>query len=132
MSVYDSNNPKYLISVLTTSLYLQLTYIVAPAGISNIPISSHSSLQKKKRELRKLAKQQKRKFKVVWNEYLDEQAKLAEEKKKQEEANKPKVETTEDLLKDIRALLIAQQNSPKVAETLDKIPAQAEEPVKAE
>lgn len=95
---------------------------------ANIP------LQKKKRELRKLAKQQKRKFKVVWNEYLDEQAKLAEEKKKQEEANKPKVETTEDLLKDIRALLIAQQNSPKVAETLDKVPAQAkaEEPVKAE
>ena len=95
---------------------------------TNIP------LQKKKRELRKLAKQQKRKFKVVWNEYLDEQAKLAEEKKKQEEANKPKVETTEDLLKDIRALLIAQQNSQKVEETLDKIPAQAkaEEPVKAE
>lgn len=41
---YSSNNPKYLISVLTTSLSLQLTQIVAPAGISNIPMSSYSSL----------------------------------------------------------------------------------------
>ena len=37
---YSSNNPKYLISVLTTSLYAQLIYTVAPTGISNIPISA--------------------------------------------------------------------------------------------
>lgn len=37
---YSSNNPKYLISVLTTSLCAQLIYTVAPTGISNIPISA--------------------------------------------------------------------------------------------
>lgn len=76
--------------------------------------ATNIELQKKKREIRKLAKQQNKKFKVAWNEYLAEQQRLVEEKKKLEEENKPKVETQEEILKDIRELLRNQANKVEV------------------
>ena len=76
--------------------------------------ATNIELQKKKREIRKLAKQQNKKFKVAWNEYLAEQQRLVEEKKKLEEENKPKIETQEEILKDIRELLRNQANKVEV------------------
>ena len=67
--------------------------------------SFDKELQKERKEVRKLAKQQKRPFIEVWKEHEAEKAKILAEKKAQEEANKPKVETQEELLKDIRDLL---------------------------
>lgn len=67
--------------------------------------SFDKELQKERKEVRKLAKQQKRPFMEVWKEHEAEKAKILAEKKAQEEANKPKVETQEELLKDIRDLL---------------------------
>lgn len=62
-------------------------------------------LQKERKEVRKQAKLEKRPFKDVWKEHEAEKARILAEKKAQEEANKPKVETQEELLKDIRDLL---------------------------
>lgn len=69
------------------------------------------------KEVRKLAKEQNRKFKEVWAEHNAEKKRLAEEKAKLEAEEKAKKEaeerannpTQEDLLKDIRDLLKAQQ-----------------------
>ena len=62
-------------------------------------------LQKERKEVRKQAKLEKRAFAEVWKEHEAEKARVLAEKKAQEEANKPKVETQEELLKDIRDLL---------------------------
>ena len=71
------------------------------------------------KEVKKLAKEQKRKFKQVWAEHEAEKKRLADEKAKLEAEEKAKKEaeerlnnpTQEDLLKDIRDLLKAQQVS---------------------
>lgn len=76
------------------------------------------------RQVRKLAKEQNRKFKELWAEHnaekkriADEKAKLeAEEKAKKEAEERLKNPTQEDLLKDIRDLLKEQQASAKSAE----------------
>lgn len=62
-------------------------------------------LQKERKEVRKQSKLEKRPFKEVWKEHEAEKVRILAEKKAQEEANKPKVETQEELLKDIRDLL---------------------------
>lgn len=70
-----------------------------------------------RKEIKKLAKEQKRKFKEVWAEHEAEKKRLAEEKAKLEAEEKAKKEaeerlknpTQEELLKDIRDLLKAQQ-----------------------
>ena len=69
------------------------------------------------KQIRKIAKEQKRKFKVVWAEHQAEKKRLAEEKSKLEAEEKARKEaedklnnpTQEELLKDIRDLLKAQQ-----------------------
>ena len=66
-----------------------------------------------RKQVKKLAKEQGRKFKEVWAEHEQDKQKLAEEKAKAEAEEKAKKEiedklanpTTEDLLKDIRDLL---------------------------
>ena len=70
-----------------------------------------------RKEIKKLAKEQNRKFKVVWAEHEAEKKRLAEEKAKLEAEEKARKEaedklnnpTQEELLKDIRDLLKAQQ-----------------------
>ena len=70
-----------------------------------------------RKQIKKLAKEQKRKFKEVWAEHEAEKKRLAEEKAKIEAEEKAKIEaeerlknpTQEDLLKDIRDLLKNQQ-----------------------
>ena len=70
-----------------------------------------------RKEIKKLAKEQKRKFKEVWAEHEAEKKRIAEEKAKLEAEEKAKKEaeerlnnpTQEELLKDIRDLLKAQQ-----------------------
>ena len=76
------------------------------------------------RQVRKLAKEQNRKFKELWAEHnaekkriADEKAKLeAEEKAKKEAEERLKNPTQEELLKDIRDLLKEQQASAKSIE----------------
>lgn len=83
-----------------------------------------TDLVKEKIRVRKLAKSQKRPFKTVWKEYLDqkeeerlqaeEQAKaLAEEKARKEAEEKTNNPTQEELLKDIRELLRKNINETK-------------------
>ena len=70
-----------------------------------------------RKQIKKLAKEQNRKFKEVWAEHEAEKKRLAEEKAKLEAEEKAKKEaeerannpTQEELLKDIRDLLKAQQ-----------------------
>jgi len=54
-------------------------------------------------------------------EGLKQLIKEEEEKRKQAEANKPKVERTEDILKDIRALLIAQAPKEEKVENAESV-----------
>ena len=68
--------------------------------------------KQERKVIKQKAKQQKRKFDEVWKEYLAEKQKALEEQQKKEaeikvleEANKPKPETQEDILKDIRDIL---------------------------
>ena len=72
-----------------------------------------------RKQIKKLAKEQNRKFKEVWAEHEAEKKRLAEEKTKLEAEEKARKEaedklnnpTQEELLKDIRDLLKAQQTS---------------------
>lgn len=72
-----------------------------------------------KKKIKQKAKEENRPFKVVWNEYLEEKKKQAEEQAKQleiEKAEKAKQDridnpTQEDLLKEIRDLLKEKNNS---------------------
>lgn len=81
--------------------------------LEEMAITQSSKEYKQERKLvKKLAKEQNRPLKEVWKEFqtqktekLAEQKRLAEEQKALEEANKPKPETTDDILKDIRELL---------------------------
>ncbi len=73
---------------------------------------SSKEYKAERKQVKALAKEQKRPFKEVWEEHqkeklakLEEEKRLTEEQKALEEANKPKPETTEDILKDIRNLL---------------------------
>ena len=78
------------------------------------------------KQVKKLAKEQKRKFKEVWAEHEAEKKRLAEEKAKLEAEEKAQKEaeerlknpTQEDLLKDIRDLL-KQNSAIKVEEKLE-------------
>ena len=72
-----------------------------------------------KKKIKQKAKEENRPFKVVWNEYLEEKKKQAEEQAKQleiEKAEKAKQDridnpTQEDLLKEIRDLIKEKNNS---------------------
>ena len=73
---------------------------------------SSKEYKAERKQVKALAKEQKRPFKEVWEEHqkeklakFEEEKRLTEEQKALEEANKPKPETTEDILKDIRNLL---------------------------
>lgn len=72
--------------------------------------------KQEKNKVKAMAKEQNRPFKEVWEEYqkakiekLAEEKRKAEEQKALEEASKPKPETTDDILKDIRQLLIEEK-----------------------
>ncbi len=86
-----------------------------------VTTQSKKEVRAKKKELKKLAKEQNRPFKVVWKEYEAEQARLAEEAKKAaEEKAKQEAEekarlnpTSEKLLAEIRDLLKEQKESTK-------------------
>lgn len=73
---------------------------------------SSKEYKAEKKKVRQMAKEQNRPFKQVWEEYhkeklakLEEEKRLAEEQKAIAEASKPKEETTDEILKDIRELL---------------------------
>ena len=83
----------------------------------------------KRREIKKLAKEQNRKFKEVWAEHEAEVKRMAEEKAKLDAVEKAKKEAEErlknpteiDLLKDIRNLLQNQQATEiKAEDNVDK------------
>ena len=72
--------------------------------------------KQEKKKVKAMAKEQNRPFKEVWEEYqkakiekLADEKRKAEEQKALEEASKPKPETTDDILKDIRQLLIEEK-----------------------
>ena len=75
--------------------------------------------REERKQIKKLAKEQNRKFKEVWSEHEAEKKRLAEEKARLEAEEKAQKEaeyklnnpTQEDLLKDIRDLLKAQQEN---------------------
>ena len=77
--------------------------------------------QKERKEIKKQAKQQGKKFKVLWAEHEAEKKRIAEEKAKLEAEAKAKKEaedrinnpTEQELLKQIRDLLIAQSKESK-------------------
>ena len=79
---------------------------------NKISAQSNKELKAEKKAVKAKAKAEGKKFKDAWAEYelekakkIEEQARLEAEAKALEEANKPKVETQEDILKDIRDLL---------------------------
>lgn len=72
--------------------------------------------KQEKKKVKAMAKEQNRPFKEVWEEYqkakiekLAEEKRKAEEQKALEETSKPKPETTDDILKDIRQLLMEEK-----------------------
>lgn len=78
---------------------------------------SSKEYKEERKKIKKLAKEQNRPLKEVWAEYqqqkaekLAEEKRLVEEQKALEEANKPKIETTDEILKDIRELLKKNDN----------------------
>lgn len=75
-------------------------------------------LIKVKKAVRKQAKLDKKPFKIAWQEHLNQkeelakqQAKIAEEQAKLEEESKPKVETEQELLVQIRDLLASKKEN---------------------
>ncbi|MBQ0017207.1 MAG: large conductance mechanosensitive channel protein MscL [Clostridiales bacterium] len=77
---------------------------------SDLKKETSKEVIKEKQEVRKQAKEQNISFKKAWKEHLkekEEKAKAEAEAKALEEANKPKPETQEDVLKEIRDLLKA-------------------------
>ena len=87
----------------------------------SVEAATNKELKKERREVRKLAKQQHRRFHEVWKEHEEEKARLkaeqekieAEEKAKQEEAERLAHPTTEMLLADILKELKAQNAEKK-------------------
>lgn len=92
---------------------------------NNIEKYNSKELREERKAVKAKAKEQGKDFKIAWKEHLEEKAKLAEEKKKQEELAKSAFESQEDILKDIRELLKAQVVSDKNLEkeeyTKDKV-----------
>lgn len=66
-----------------------------------------------RKNLYKKAKAEKRKFSEVWNDYLEQKEAEEAEKARILAETQPKVETQEDILKDIRTLLEKQNNMEK-------------------
>ena len=90
-----------------------------------IEVQSKKEVRAEKKAIRLKAKQEGRKFSEVWKEYEEEKKRLAEEKAKLEAEEKAKAEaeakknnpSQEELLKQIRDLLIAQNNQQTQQET---------------
>ena len=90
-----------------------------------IEVQSKKEVRAEKKAIRLKAKQEGRKFSEVWKEYEKEKKRLAEEKAKLEAEEKAKAEaeakknnpSQEELLKQIRDLLIAQNNQQTQQET---------------
>lgn len=90
-----------------------------------IEVQSKKEVRAERKAIRLKAKQEGRKFSEVWKEYEEEKKRLAEEKAKLEAEEKAKAEaeakknnpSQEELLKQIRDLLIAQNNQQTQQET---------------
>lgn len=82
---------------------------------NNLKEQSNQELRAKKAEIKAKAKAEGRPYKVVWQEYLAEQAKLAEEAAAAKAAEEKRLHpSTEELLMQIKDLLAAQnQAAPK-------------------
>lgn len=85
------------------------------------------SLRQEKREVRKLARENKISFKKAWANHIAEKEAAEKARIEAEEAAKQKVETTDDILKDIRLLLQANATTIEVTpvETNEEKPAKA-------
>ena len=72
-----------------------------------------------RKSVKAFAKQNKIPFKKAWKEHLEQKAQALAEARALEEANKPKVETTDQILKDIRDLLKSQvvQNKTEIEQS---------------
>lgn len=71
-----------------------------------------------RKSIKVFAKQNNIPFKKAWEDHLEQKAKSLAEAKALEESNKPKVETTDEILKDIRDLLKSQtQNKTEINQT---------------
>lgn len=70
--------------------------------------ATNKDLLEEKHAVRKQAKLDKKKFKVAWAEHIAEKERLEKERLAEIASAQPKVETSEDILKDIRDLLSSQ------------------------
>lgn len=72
-----------------------------------------------RKSVKAFAKQNKIPFKKAWKDHLEQKAQALAEARALEEANKPKVETTDQILKDIRDLLKSQvvQNKTEIEQS---------------
>lgn len=70
--------------------------------------ATNKDLLEEKHAVRKQAKLDKKKFKVAWAEHIAEKERLEKERLAEIASAQPKVETSEDILKDIRGLLSSQ------------------------
>lgn len=111
-----------IINFLLIALVLFIIIKVMMSADKMLKEVSHNvtdkELIKEKKAVRKQAKLDKKPFKIAWQEHLTqkeelakEQARLQEEQKLLEEANKPKVETQQELLIQIRDLLASKKEN---------------------
>jgi len=85
---------------------------------SNLKDQSNKEYRAQRKAIRERAKAEQRPFKVVWQEYIAEQAQAAEAAEKAKaEAEAKAHPTTEQLLTDIKNLLIEQNMSKKKAKS---------------
>ena len=83
-----------------------------------IIMQTKKEVKQERKQYKRIAKEQNRPFKVVWQEHLDEKQKLADEKAKLEQEEKARLEQEEkiknpseqQLLKEIRDFLVNSQN----------------------
>lgn len=74
---------------------------------SSVENATNKELIAERKQIRKQAKEQKRKFKDVWEEHLEEKKRLAEEKAKQDAEEKAKQEEEERLKHPTTEMLLA-------------------------
>jgi len=84
------------------------TMISARKATESLNHATNKDVRAERKAVKIKAKEEGKAFKLAWSEHLAEKERLAKEKAEQELANAPKVETQEEILKDIRALLQAQ------------------------
>jgi len=98
----------FFLIALVLFLILRAVMRANSAYIATRAAATNKDLRAEKKAVREQAKAEGKSFKVAWKEHQDKKAEEAAIAKAEEEANKPIIESQEDILKDIRELLRAQ------------------------